>query len=238
MNIQIFGKTKCFDTKKAERYFKERGIKYQYIDMKEKGMSKGELNTVCQAVGGLDKLLDDKCRDKDALALIRYIAEEDRTEKLLENWIKDRKLEESGEMEKLVNAAVLYPEMEHFLETLSLGAEGDIRRSGSRRFPADAVTLMTLHGSKGLEFPAVFIYGIRKGLLPLELGTASGDVQEERRLLYVGMTRAREELILTFSGETSMFLGEIPEKFSQREQAKKEKPVEEAVQLSLFDFMV
>ncbi|WP_321002765.1 arsenate reductase family protein, partial [Eisenbergiella porci] len=49
MNIQIFGKTKCFDTKKAERYFKERGIKYQYIDMKEKGMSKGELNTVCQA---------------------------------------------------------------------------------------------------------------------------------------------------------------------------------------------
>ena len=85
MNIQIFGKTKCFDTKKAERYFKERGIKYQYIDMKEKGMSKGELNTVCQAVGGLDKLLDDKCRDKDALALIRYIAEEDRTEKLLEN---------------------------------------------------------------------------------------------------------------------------------------------------------
>lgn len=46
MNIQIFGKTKCFDTKKAERYFKERGIKYQYIDMKEKGMSKGELNTV------------------------------------------------------------------------------------------------------------------------------------------------------------------------------------------------
>lgn len=87
----------------------------------------------------------------------------DRTEKLLENWIKDRKLEESGEMEKLVNAAVLYPEMEHFLETLSLGAEGDIRRSGSRRFPADAVTLMTLHGSKGLEFPAVFIYGIRKG---------------------------------------------------------------------------
>ena len=55
MNIQIFGKTKCFDTKKAERYFKERGIKYQYIDLKEKGMSKGELNAVCQAVGGLDE---------------------------------------------------------------------------------------------------------------------------------------------------------------------------------------
>ena len=85
MNIQIFGKTKCFDTKKAERYFKERGIKYQYIDLKEKGMSKGELNAVCQAVGGLDALLDENCRDKDALALVRYIAEEDRMGKVLEN---------------------------------------------------------------------------------------------------------------------------------------------------------
>lgn len=85
MNIQIFGKTKCFDTKKAERYFKERGIKYQYIDLKEKGMSKGELNAVCQAVGGLDALLDENCRDKDALALVRYIAEEHRMEKVLEN---------------------------------------------------------------------------------------------------------------------------------------------------------
>ena len=46
MNIQIFGKSKCFDTKKAERYFKERGIKYQFIDMKEKGLSKGEFNAV------------------------------------------------------------------------------------------------------------------------------------------------------------------------------------------------
>ena len=107
MNIQIFGKTKCFDTKKAERYFKERGIKYQYIDMKEKGMSKGELNTVCQAVGGLDKLLDDKCRDKDALALIRYIAEEDRAEKLLENQQVIRtRLYATGKRRRLVTARI------------------------------------------------------------------------------------------------------------------------------------
>lgn len=52
MNIQIFGSKKDFDTKKAERYFKERGIKVQFIDMKEKGMSKGEFNSVCQVVGG------------------------------------------------------------------------------------------------------------------------------------------------------------------------------------------
>ena len=54
MNIQIFGTKKCNDTKKAERFFKERGIKYQFIDMKEKGMSKGEFTSVAQANGGLD----------------------------------------------------------------------------------------------------------------------------------------------------------------------------------------
>lgn len=85
MNIQIFGTTKCFETKKAQRYFKERGVKCQFIDMKEKGMSKGEFTSVKQAVGGLDKMIDEKCKDKDMLALIRYIAEEDKEEKVLEN---------------------------------------------------------------------------------------------------------------------------------------------------------
>ena len=85
MNIQIFGTKKCFDTKKAERYFKERGIKYQMIDMKEKGMSKGEYNSVKQAVGGRDAMIDPKCKDQDLLALITYIAEEDKDEKILEN---------------------------------------------------------------------------------------------------------------------------------------------------------
>lgn len=51
MNIQIFGKKKCFDTKKAERYFKERGIKFQSIDLASKGMSKGEFESVKKAVG-------------------------------------------------------------------------------------------------------------------------------------------------------------------------------------------
>ena len=85
MNIQIFGTKKNNDTKKAERYFKERGIKYQFIDMKEKGMSKGEFISVAQANGGLDNMLDPNARDKDALALIKYIAEEDKVEKILEN---------------------------------------------------------------------------------------------------------------------------------------------------------
>lgn len=85
MNIQIFGTTKCFETKKAQRYFKEHGIKFQFIDLKEKGLSKGEFQSVKQAVGGVEAMLDPKCKDKDALALIRYIADEDKEEKVLEN---------------------------------------------------------------------------------------------------------------------------------------------------------
>lgn len=85
MNIQIFGTKKCFDTKKAQRYFKERGIKFQFIDLKEKGLSKGEYNAVKSAVGGLDKMLDEKCKDQDTLALIRYLSDSDKDEKVLEN---------------------------------------------------------------------------------------------------------------------------------------------------------
>ena len=58
MNIQIFGKKKCFDTKKAERWFKERRIKAQQIDLMQYGMSGGEFDSVLRAVGGVDKLID------------------------------------------------------------------------------------------------------------------------------------------------------------------------------------
>ncbi len=85
MNIQIFGKKKCFDTKKAERYFKERRIKYQSIDLLDKGMSKGEFNSIKQALGRYQNMLDDNCRDKDLMALLHHLSDEDKEEKILEN---------------------------------------------------------------------------------------------------------------------------------------------------------
>ncbi|MCF6413579.1 ArsC family transcriptional regulator [Collinsella tanakaei] len=85
MNIQIFGTKKSFDTKKAQRYFKERRIKFQFIDLKEKEMSKGELQSVVQAVGGLDEVIDPKAKDQDTISLITYLAESQKFDKLLEN---------------------------------------------------------------------------------------------------------------------------------------------------------
>ena len=72
MNIQIFGLKKCFDTKKAERYFKERGVKYQFIDMKEKGMSQGEFNSVKQAIGEVENMINKGCKDKEVLSRIEF----------------------------------------------------------------------------------------------------------------------------------------------------------------------
>lgn len=85
MNIQIFGTKKCFDTKKAQRFFKERNIKFQFIDLKEKELSKGELKSVCQAVGGISKLINENTKDQDALALVKYISDDEKEEKLLVN---------------------------------------------------------------------------------------------------------------------------------------------------------
>ena len=85
MNIQIFGTKKCNDTKKAERFFKERGIKYQFIDMKEKGMSKGEFHVVAAVNGGMENMINSDIKDKDLLALTQYIAPEDKLDKILGN---------------------------------------------------------------------------------------------------------------------------------------------------------
>ena len=82
MNIQIFGTTKCFDTKKAQRYFKERGIRFQFIDLREKGFSRGELNSVLAAVGGLDGLLD---RENKNYCDVKYLLPDAIIEKLLED---------------------------------------------------------------------------------------------------------------------------------------------------------
>lgn len=72
MNIQIFGRSKCFDTKKAERYFKERRIKVQNIDLDRYGMSNGEFESVLRAVGGVDQLINWEKKSPE-IDLMRYM---------------------------------------------------------------------------------------------------------------------------------------------------------------------
>ncbi|MFW5830536.1 MAG: ATP-dependent helicase [Planctomycetota bacterium] len=119
-------------------------------------------------------------------------------------------------LEELAAAADGHEDVEGFLQHVALFTTAD------RRTQPDQVVLMTLHASKGLEFPVVFIAGCEQGLLPLVHGNREADYEEERRLMYVGITRAMEECYLsraicrTTFGETkrnpaSMFLAEIPD---------------------------
>ncbi len=81
MNIQIFGRSKCFDTKKAQRWFKERRIPFQYVDLDRYGLSGREFDSVLAAVGGIDNLIDYDGK-REEIALLRYMddrrAKEDR----------------------------------------------------------------------------------------------------------------------------------------------------------------
>ena len=83
MNIQIYGKSKCFDTKKAQRWFQERRIRFQLVDLPRKGLSPRELQSVKAVVGGLDALIDPKAPEA---ATLRYLAlDSQKEERLLED---------------------------------------------------------------------------------------------------------------------------------------------------------
>ena len=127
-------------------------------------------------------------------------------------------METNKAMEKLSRMAVCYETIEELLTMLELGVESDLKRCGEKQYTAEAVTLMTLHGSKGLEFPAVILYGAEQGKIPLENEYYETDFEEERRLLYVGMTRAREQLTVCYvktkngkASEPSRFVDELLE---------------------------
>ncbi|MDY3618361.1 UvrD-helicase domain-containing protein [Agathobaculum sp.] len=154
----------------------------------------------------------------------------DKPRALVERW--EEQFGATPALERLRSSAVFHADFAGLWNALSLGQEADLRRAAGKGWESGAVRLMTLHGAKGLEFPAVFVTGVGKGGLPLESAARPADIEEERRLFYVGMTRARDELILTTSGEPSVFLDDLPDSV-RRETAgrRREKPME---QISLF----
>jgi superfamily I DNA/RNA helicase len=151
---------------------------------------------------------------------------------LVERWIIENALSDIPSLSLLINTAIMYERMEGLIASLSLGRESDLARAGAKRYAPDAVSLLTLHGAKGLEFPVVFLCGVDDGLIPFRARNGACDLQEERRLFYVGMTRAQESLTLVTSGTPSPFLSVLPRDVTRREAVKRP-PV--ASQLSLFD---
>jgi len=135
------------------------------------------------------------------------------------------------EMEALLNTAVFYPDVSAFLSALRLGEEGDILRLSNGK-PSGTVRLMTLHAAKGLEFPVVFLSGVADGMLPLRHAGEETNIEEERRLFFVGITRAREELIFTCGGAPSIFLSQVGGHVKRQEVGRKKEA--RVQQMSLF----
>ncbi len=150
----------------------------------------------------------------------------------------ERTIEAQGRienLEELVNVAAEYdvrtggePEREaslaDFLEQTALRSDADDRSDDQ-----GLVTLMTLHNAKGLEYPIVFMIGLEEGMFPHSRALDEGDVEEERRLCYVGITRAERDLYLTYArtrnvfgarnfGAPSRFISEIPAELTDRDQ--------------------
>ncbi len=164
------------------------------------------------SVGDLLQELLDETGYVDALRVERTIEAQGR----LEN------LEELVGVAREYDAAAEEPSLEEFLQQISLFSDQDGLRDDE-----GTVTLMTLHNAKGLEFPVVFMIGMEDGIFPHMRSIEAGDVEEERRLCYVGITRAMRELYLTCTrtrnlygsrdhNVPSRFLGEIPEELTDR----------------------
>ena len=151
----------------------------------------------------------------------------------------ERTIEAQGRLEnlqELVGVAREYdsvaeePALEEFLQQIALFADQDALRDDE-----GTVTLMTLHNAKGLEFPVVFIIGCEEGVFPHSRAVESGDLEEERRLCYVGITRARRELFVSYArmralyGQRdwnlpSRFIDEIPADLTDREEQESRRP--------------
>jgi uncharacterized protein (TIGR00375 family) len=165
-----------------------------------------------------------------------------RPEAFFQKWTEESGAEDE-DLEHLIQVAAAAESLEELLDTLLLGREADYERAGDGTARGEAVTLMTLHAAKGLEFPVVFICGVEDGLIPFREREA--DLQEERRLFYVGLTRAREEVVLLRTrsrlryGErlqpgVSPFAWEIPGDLLIEERVEPPRKREDAEQMSLF----
>ncbi len=182
----------------------------------------------CVVAGREDFLLDGEVRQA-----LSYLEEKQgepvSPAALLEQWTAHHT--PSDGVERLRNMAVFFPDTAAFLRNLTIGQEGDILRRAGVSYAAGAVSLSTLHAAKGLEWPVVFLCGAGEGRIPLERPGIEADEGEERRLLYVGMTRARDELVLVTGGTPSRFLEGLP---LRKEEARPAPPRPQGVQLSLF----
>ncbi|MEA2450775.1 MAG: ATP-dependent helicase UvrD/PcrA, partial [Thermoleophilaceae bacterium] len=196
------------------------------------GLGAAAIKAVRRFMSSMERLRE-RMENADVDELLQEVLDESGS---LDALRAERTIEAEGRvenLEELVGVAREYmanseePSVEEFLQQLALYSEQDNLRDDE-----GVVTLMTLHNAKGLEYPVVFIIGCEDGLFPHMRSIEAGDIDEERRLCYVGITRARRELYITYTRERALygrrdasvpsrFIGEIPEALTDVESRAK-----------------
>ncbi len=213
--------------KKIEQYAFENGLSF-YEGLQEVRIVPGLSRSAAGKVEGFVRLIG-TLRDKQGMLSVKELLKEILDQTGYRRELEEQETEEAQErvenIDELINKAESYvksaemPSLSGFLEEVALVADIDTMEDSDSR-----VTMLTMHAAKGLEFSCVYLTGMEDGLFPSYLSLISSDadsVEEERRLCYVGMTRAKFELTLTSArermvrGETrgtieSRFLDEIP----------------------------
>ena len=173
---------------------------------------------LAQFVAVCEKLQED-CTVVSPRELVKELVQLLNYEKYLKDFDKETAEDRIGNINELINIAAEHTTLTEFLNSMSIGNRDDNDDADN------AVTMMTMHASKGLEYPVVFVVGVNDGICPHWKAIESGDVPEERRLFYVAMTRAKKRLFITNSktmqvkgtikpSDPSRFLGEIPDKYA------------------------
>ncbi len=193
------------------------------------GLGAAAIKSLRRFMGTMEVLAERAAANIEISVLLNELLTETGYLETLEN---ERTIEAQGRIEnlqELVNVAAEYdsstdePSLEEFLQQLALVADADVRVDDE-----GLVTLMTLHNAKGLEYPIVFIIGCEEGVFPHSRALDEGGLEEERRLCYVGITRAERDLYLTSArsrttfgtrnfGGPSRFLAEIPTQLTDHE---------------------
>jgi superfamily I DNA/RNA helicase len=193
------------------------------------GLGSAAVKSLRRFMGTMEVLAERARASAEISVLLKEMLSETGYLEALEN---ERTIEAQGRienLEELVNVAVEYdsgteePSLEEFLQGVALVADADTREDDE-----GLVTLMTLHNAKGLEYPIVFIIGCEEGVFPHSRALDEGGLEEERRLCYVGITRAERDLYLTSArtrtvfgarnfGAPSRFISEIPAALTDRE---------------------
>jgi DNA helicase-2/ATP-dependent DNA helicase PcrA len=198
------------------------------------GLGAAAIKSLRRFMGTMEVLAERAQSGAEISVLLKEMLSETGYLETLEN---ERTIEAQGRienLEELVNVAVEHdaevgggeagpPSLEEFLQAIALVADADTREDDE-----GLVTLMTLHNAKGLEYPIVFMIGCEEGVFPHSRALDEGGLEEERRLCYVGITRAERDLYLTSArtrtvfgarnfGAPSRFISEIPAELTDRE---------------------